>query len=130
MIAPWFVLLGAVLLLHVRYALSWKNTVPRLFHSRLYVVVPQNENQKPNWRPIFPADMFVLKDGVFVPKKKTTEEEEAGFSFPPPIANFLEEIANFFSSARYGMVMEEEAKEVVEMKEVETKVNDLMKDLE
>ena len=108
-----------------------------MIKARLNVVVPEQQEQEkqlPRWsifgRPVFPSDMFppmksvVLLSDIY-PTLKT--EEEA--SLPSPLTNILNEVANFFSSARYGITKEVEMKEMEE-KEMETKVSDLMKDLE
>ena len=135
MIAPWLILLG-VLMLHAKYALSFKNAKPCIILTRLHAVIPQKppaeaaqqeqEKQKPRWRPVFPTDMFVLREGVFFPKKKM----EGDVSRPSPLATILDEVANFFSSARYGIEKEMEAKKEAEVKEVEMKVSGIMKDME
>ena len=138
MMSPWLVLLG-VLLWHARCILSWKSIKPCVIQTRLHVVVPQQppaetqqepepEKQKPRWsifgRSAFPSDKF---------PRMTTEEV---IFLPPLLLNILkkgmadmDEVANFFSSARYGITKEVEMKEM-EGKEMETKVSDMMKDLE
>ena len=111
-------------------ASCWKTFAkPYTIQSRLFVVVPQKppveaeqqqkqEKQKSRWsifgRPIFPADMFPQSTII----KKGNDA--------------MEEVANFFSSARYGIAKEEEEKEKqeLEVKEVETKVSGIMKDME
>ena len=108
-----------------------------MIKTRLNVVVPEQQEQEkqlPRWsifgRPVFPSDMFppmksvVLLSDIY-PTLKTEEEP----SLPSPLTNILNEVANFFSSARYGITKEVEMKEMEE-KEMETKVSDLMKDLE